>query len=68
MGFGITGTHGAGDGLVSSRVRADQNISAVRGAEDRYMQDGYCVVTFPMRIDLIMTLVYRAVSPMDRLG
>ena len=32
------------------------------------MEDGYCVVTFPMRIDLIMTLVYRAVSPMDRLG
>lgn len=35
---------------------------------DRYMEDGYCVVTFPMRIDLIMTLVYRAVSPMDRYG
>lgn len=54
-------------GLFSSRARADQNFTR-SAAEDRYMQDGYCVVTFPMRIDLIMTLVYRAVSPMDRLG
>eukprot|EP00435_Cladocopium_sp_Y103_P000488 s4524_g1.t1 len=43
-------------------------LLCIGSAEDRYMEDGYCVATFPMRIDLIMTLVYRAVSPMDRYG
>eukprot|EP00439_Symbiodinium_sp_Y106_P036082 s3343_g4.t1 len=35
---------------------------------DSYLADGYCVVVFPLRMDLIMTLVYRAAAPMDELG
>ncbi|CAK9107742.1 Protein xylosyltransferase [Durusdinium trenchii] len=35
---------------------------------DPYWKDGYCVVLFPLRIDLVMTLVYRVVSPMERYG
>ena len=33
--------------------------------QDSYLSDGYCVVTFPLRMDLIMTLVCRASAPMD---
>lgn len=38
----------------------------VRPTQDPYWKDGYCVVLFPLRIDLVMTLVYRVVSPMER--
>ena len=46
-------------------------VLLVVGAEvpeqEKYLTEGYCVVSFPLRLDLVMTLVYRAVSPLPGL-